>query len=105
MDLKLIITKSPAVEGFRDAIGINVVIPATDIPICGIFVWGQRNADLHIYETSLLRANAPSYIEVIQIAAELANLLYENNARSLLDVKKILRNASKTYARATLQVN
>ncbi len=79
-------------------------MPATRIAICGIFVWGQRNADLRIYETSLLRVNTRIYIEVLQTAADLADLLYENDVRTIHDVKKVLQNASKTFEKVKLQL-
>jgi len=104
MDLKLIITESPTIEEFHDAIGINVVIPATGIPICGIFVWGRRNADLRIYETSLLRTNAKSYIAILQLAADLADMLHANDARTLDAVKRVLAAATQSITKFKLSI-
>ncbi len=105
MDLTLKLTTTPKVEEFHDAIGIDVVISGTGIAICGIFVWGQRNADLHIYATSLLRVNAKQYITVIQLAAELADMLYANDARTMEAVKNVLNAAAKTATKFNLQVS
>jgi len=105
MELKLVINEAPKIEAFHDAIGIDVVIPATEIAICGIFVWGQRSADLHIYETSLLRTNANMYIKVLQTAVDLADLLHKNDARTLADVKRILQTATKRQGKIKLRLD
>ena len=105
MELKLVINETPKIEAFHDAIGIDLVIPATGIAICGIYVWGQRNADLHIYETSLLRANTRMYIKALQTAADLAELLYKNDARTLADVKRILQAAVKKQGKVKLSLD
>ena len=104
MQLKLIMNPSPDVEEFRDAVGIDVVIPATGIAICGIFVWRSHNADLKIYEMSLLRTNAPLYIEVIQIAVAIADHLALSGVQSLSSVRVALLNLAKTFEQADLIV-
>ncbi len=104
LELQLIVTQSPDVEEFEDSVGINVVIPATDIAICGIFVWRSHNADLKIYETSLLRANARMYIEVIQIAVEIADQLAERGVQNVAQITSALREISQTFDQAHLSV-
>ena len=104
LELDLVVIQSPNVKEFEDSVGINVVIPATDIAICGIFVWRSHNADLKIYETSLLRANAHLYIKVIQIAVEIADHLAEKGVQSVNEIRSALRELSEHFDRALLRV-
>ncbi len=104
LELQLVLTQSPDVEEFRDSVGINVVIPATEIAICGIFVWGSGQADLKIYETSLLRVNAGLYIEVLQIAVEIANHLAGKRVQTLPQIRSALNEFAQTFDTARLSV-
>ena len=104
LELQLVVIQSHDVKEFEDSVGINVVIPATDIAICGIFVWRSHNADLKIYETSLLRANAHLYIEVIQIAVKIADHLAEKGVHSVDEITSALRDLSQHFDRALLRV-
>jgi hypothetical protein len=104
LELHVIVTQSPDVDEFRDSVGVNLVIPATGIAICGIFVWAKRQADLKIYETSLLRTNIGLYIEVFKIAAELADRLAESGVQTLDEVKAVLQKASKALNHVSLIV-
>jgi hypothetical protein len=104
LELQLIVTQSPDVEEFRDSVGINIVIPATDIAICGIFVWGKHQADLKIYETSLLRANARLYIEVLQIAVEIADRIAKRGVQTLPEIRSALLEIAQTFDKANLRL-
>lgn len=104
LELHLVVTQSPDVEEFRDSVGINLVISATGIAICGIFVWSSYNADLKIYETSLLRTNVKLYIEVFKIAGELADILAESGVQTLDKVKAVLQKAVKTFDTVDLKL-
>ena len=104
LELQLLLTQSPNVEEFRDSVGINVVIPATEIAICGIFVWGSGQADLKIYETSLLRVNAGLYIGVLQIAVEIADQLAAKKVHTLPQIRSALNEIAQTFDTARLSV-
>ncbi len=104
LELHLVVTQSPDVEEFRDSVGINLVVPATGIAICGIFVWAKHQADLKIYETSLLRVNARLYIEVFKIVADLADRLAESGVQTLDDVKAVLRATARQFSLVKLTV-
>ncbi|MBA3875294.1 MAG: hypothetical protein H0X30_39725 [Anaerolineae bacterium] len=104
LELHLVVTQSPDVEEFRDSVGINLVIPATDIAICGIFVWEKHQADLKIYETSLLRTNARLYIEVFKIAVELADRLAERGVQMPHEIKAVLHEAARQFSPVKLTV-
>lgn len=104
LELDLIILPSPDVDEFRDSIGVNVVIPMTGIPICGIFVWGTHQADLKIYETSLLRMNAPLYIQVLQIAVEIADRLEKRRVKTIPAMRTALDEIAQSFDKAKLKV-
>lgn len=104
LEINLVITQSPNVDEFRDSVGVDLVISATGIAICGIFVWARHQADLKIYETSLLRVNVGLYIEVFKTAAELANRLAESGVQTLDEVKNVLLEAVKTFDQVNLIV-
>lgn len=104
LELDLIILPSPDVDEFRDSIGVNVVIPMTGIPICGIFVWGAYQADLKIYATSLLRMNAPLYIQVLQIAVEIADRLEKRRVKTLPAMRTALDEIAQSFDKAKLKV-
>jgi hypothetical protein len=104
LELHLVVTQSPDVEEFRDSVGINLVVPATGIAICGIFIWAKHQADLKIYETSLLRVNARLYIEVFKIAAELADQLAESGFQTPDDIKAVLRATAREFGSVKLVV-
>ena len=104
MEIELVITQSPDVEEFRDSVGINLVVPSTGIAICGIFVWGKHQADLKIYETSLLRANARLYIKVFKTAAALADRLAESGVQSVDEIKSLLSKTVKQFGEVNLTV-
>lgn len=105
LELQLVLMQSPNVEEFRDAVGINVVIPATEIAICGIFVWGSGQADLKIYETSLLRINAGLYIGVLQIAVEIADQLAAKKVQTLPEIRSALNEFAQIFDMARLSVS
>ncbi len=105
LELQMVIIPKSDVKEFEDAIGINVVIPTSGIAICGIFVWGNQQADLKIYETSLLRINARLYIEVLQIAVEIADRLAKKQERTIPAIRTALIEMAQTFDRANLKVN
>lgn len=104
LELHLVVTQSPNIEEFRDSVGIKLVVPATDIAICSIFVWGKHQADLKIYETSLLRTNARLYIEVFKIAVEFADPLAESGVQTPNEIKAVLREATRQFSQVKLTV-
>ena len=104
LELHLVVTQSPDFGEFRDSVGINLVVPATGIAICDIFVWGSHQADLKIYETSLLRTNAQLYIEVFKIAAELADRLAESGVQMPNEIKAVLRETARQFSQIKLVV-
>lgn len=104
LELDLIILPSPDVEEFQDSIGVNVVIPMTGIAICGIFVWGAYQADLKIYKTSLLRMNAPLYIQVLQIVVEIADRLEKKRVKNLPAMRTALNEIAQSFDKAKLKV-
>lgn len=104
MEIDLVVTQSPDVEEFRDSVGINLVVPATGIAICGIFLWSKHQADLKIYETSLLRANARLYIKVFKTAAALADRLAESDVQTVDEVRSLLGKTVKQFGEVNLTV-
>jgi hypothetical protein len=103
LELHLVVTQSPEVEEFRDSVGINLVVPATGIAICGIFIWGAHQADLKIYETSLMRINAPLYIQVLQIAVEIADRLAKRGVQTVPEIRSALIEIAQTFDKANLR--
>ncbi len=104
LELELILIPSPDVDEFQDSIGVDVVIPMTGIPICGIFVWGIQRVDLKIYETSLMRINAPLYIQVLQIAVEIANQLEKRRVQTVPTIRAALLEIAQSFDQARLKV-
>ena len=102
MEIDLVVVQSPDVEEFRDSVGINLVVPATGIPICGIFVWAKNQADLKIYETALLRANARLYIKVFKTAAALADRLAESGVQTADEIRTLLSKTVKQFSEVHL---